>query len=130
MSKSNKRDQLSRRERQIMDAVYQAGRASAAEIHAAIPDAPTYTTVRTLLTILEQKGHVTHFEEGPRYVYEPTVPRQEMARASLTSVLKTFFDGSLESAVSTLMSSEDTKLSEDELAALAQAIERARKEGR
>jgi predicted transcriptional regulator len=130
VSKSNKRDQLSRRERQIMDAVYQAGRASAAEIHAAIPDAPTYTTVRTLLTILEQKGHVTHFEEGPRYVYEPTVPRQEMARASLTSVLKTFFDGSLESAVSTLMSSEDTKLSEDELAALAQAIERARKEGR
>ncbi len=113
-----------------MDALYSLGQGTAAEIRDAMSDPPTYTTVRTLLGILKQKGHVLYHEEGPRYVYQPTVARQEMAKNSLQSVIKTFFDGSVERAVMTLIHPEEGRISEDSLDRLAEAIEKARKEGR
>src|ERR1043166_4777149 len=92
---------LSRRERQIMDALYQLGRASAAEIREALSNPPTYTAVRTHLTILQDKGHVKFESDGTRYIYEPVVPRDEMAKSVIAGMLQTFFDNSIERAVAT-----------------------------
>lgn len=119
---------LSRRERQLMEMIYATGQATAAELQTAMSDAPTYSTVRTLLRILEEKGHLTHRQEGQRYVYLPTQPRQQVARSSLRQVLNTFFAGSVEQAVATLMADEDTKISSEELKRLSALIERARQE--
>jgi predicted transcriptional regulator len=121
---------FSRREREIMDALYRLGRASAAEIRDAMASPPTNTAIRTLLTILERKGHVRHQSDGTRYIYEPAVARDQMGRRAIGSVLQTFFDNSVESAVTALLTQEDAKLSREDLDRLASLIEKARKEGR
>jgi predicted transcriptional regulator len=121
---------LSRRERQIMDIVYGKGSATAAEVHAAIPDPPSKTSVRTLLRILEDKGHLTHFEDGPRYVYRAVRSREHVGKSSLRRVLDTFFDGSLERAVAAHLTDSAAGLSAEELKRLSQLIHQARKKGR
>jgi len=123
-------DALSRRERQIMDVVYRNGRTTAADVLAGLPDPPSYSSVRALLRVLEEKGHVRHVEEGKRYVYLPTQPRPVAARSALSQVVQTFFGGSVEKAVTTLLSSADAQLSEEELARLAALIDSAREGGR
>ena len=120
---------LSRRERQIMDVVYQQGQVTAADVRAALPDAPGYSAVRALLRILEDKGHLSHMEDGKRYVYLPTQPRPLAARTALQQIVQTFFEGSVERTVATLLSSSDTRLTEEELARLSALIGQAR-EGR
>ena len=95
--------QLSRRERQIMDILYQRGRATAGEVHRSLPDRPSYSAVRAKLKVLEEKGHVRHEEEALRYVYVPTVAREKAKRSALKHMLETFFDGSAEQAVAALL---------------------------
>jgi predicted transcriptional regulator len=129
MARSVGRD-LSRRERQIMDILYRQKRATAAEVSDALPDAPSYSAVRALLRILEDKGHIRHIQEGPRYVYLPTQRRSRAARSALAQVVRTFFGGSVESVVATLVSNADNRLSEDELERLAALIEQAKEKGR
>jgi predicted transcriptional regulator len=121
-------DGLSRRERQIMDVIYARGRATAAEVTAALPDPPSYSAVRALLRILEQKGHLRHEEDGPRYVFLPTVSRDRARRSALRNLVRTFFDGSPAQAAAALIDQAD--LSEADVARLAAMIEKARKEGR
>lgn len=124
------RSQLSRRERQIMDAIYRLGRATAAEVHDALPDRPSYSTIRALLRVLETKGHLRHAEDGPRYVYSPTVPRERARESALRQVVTTFFDGSTEAAVAALLDISTARLSDTELNRLAGLIAQAKKEGR
>jgi len=121
---------LSRRERQILDILYQQGRATAAEVRASLPNPPGYSAVRAMLRVLEQKGHVRHQEQGLRYVFVPTVPRDAARRSALRHLLDTFFHGSAEQAVAALLDVSDSKLTDEELDRLQQLIERARKEGR
>jgi len=121
---------LSRRERQIMDIVYARGSASATEVLNDMPDAPSRATARTLLRILEQKGHLRHSKQGRQFVYAPIRPRRRAGRSALRRVLSTFFDGSLEQAVAAHLSEPDAKLSKDELARLADLIRRARRKGK
>ncbi len=121
---------LSRRERQIMDALHQRGRATAAEVQAALPEAPSYSAVRALLRILEQKGHVRHRREGARYVYLPRTRPETARRSALRRVVSTFFQGSVTQAVAALLETADTQLPDSELHQLQQIIEQARKEGR
>jgi predicted transcriptional regulator len=128
--KSGGKEPFSRREREIMDALYSLGRASAAQILEHIPDPPTYTAVRTLLTILEKKRHVRHLSDGTRYIYEPLVAREQMGRRAIDSLLKTFFDDSVELAVTALLSRRDAEMSREELERLSQLIEKAKREGR
>jgi BlaI family penicillinase repressor len=128
--KPAKRPELSRRERQIMDAVYRLGRASAVDIRDAMTDPPSYTAVRTLLGILQDKGHLRVEVDGPRNMYEPVVPRDEMAKSVMDGVLATFFNGSVERVVATLLDREETRLSDEELERLAQLVEQARREGK
>lgn len=116
---------LSRREREILDILYKQGKATAAEVHASLPDAPSYSTVRTLLGVLSEKGHIRHEVVGKRFLYLPTRPQQEAARSALRQVLDTFFGGSLAGAAKTFLSDEDMKLSEDELAELSELITQA-----
>ncbi len=120
---------LSRRERQILDILYQHGRATAAEVQAALPEPPSYSAVRALLRILEEKGHVRHEQDGPRYVYLPTVGRDNAKRSALRHILQTFFDGSAEQAISALLDDSSAKLSPAELDRLARLIDGARKSG-
>lgn len=112
-----------------MELIYAAGQGTAAELQTAMLEAPSYSTVRTLLRILEEKGHLTHKQDGQRYVYLPVQPRQQAAQSSLRQVLNTFFGGSVEQAVATLMEAEDTKISPEELDRLSILIERARQKG-
>ncbi len=121
---------LSRRERQIMDIVYAKGEVTAVEVHEAIPDPPSKTSVRTLLRILETKGHLTHFEDGPRYVYRAVRSRERVGKSSLRRVLDTFFEGSLERAVAAHLTDSAADLPPDELKRLSQLINQARKRGR
>jgi BlaI family penicillinase repressor len=121
---------LSRRERQIMDVLYRLGRATANEVMAALPGDPHYSTVRTQLRVLESKGQVRHEEQGLRYVYMPTIPRHAVRQSALRHLLETFFEGSAEKMLSTLLGSEGARLSEHELDRLAGLIEKARKAGR
>ena len=107
-----------------MDVVYRLARATAAEVHAELDDAPTYTTVRGILRILEQKGHLRHEEDGPRYVYFPSTPREDAAASVLSHVVRTFFDGSTSKAMAALLGG--AKPNDAELARLAELIERAR----
>jgi len=123
-------DPLGRRERQILDAVYRLGRASASEVQAQLPDLPSYSAVRAMLRILEDKGHLRHETEGPRYVYIPTVPRDRARRSALRHVVDTFFSGSVEQAVAALLESSDARLRPEELERLSERIARARKQGR
>jgi BlaI family penicillinase repressor len=120
---------LSRRERQIVDILYSQGRATAAEVQSALPDPPSYSAVRAMLRILEDKGHVRHEQDGPRYIYLPTVARDRAKRTALRHVLQTFFDGSAEQAISALLDESDTRLSNRELDRLAQLIDQARRTG-
>ncbi len=118
---------LSRRERQIMDIVYQRGRASVADVLEDLPDPPSYSTVRALLRILEEKGYLTHKKEGKRYIYRPTQPRHQAGRSALKQIFQTFFDKSIEKTVMTLIS--DADLSDEELDRLSQRIAQAKKGG-
>ena len=121
--------QLSRRERQIMDVIYRRGRATAAEVLEDLPDPPSYSAVRALLRLLEEKGHVRHEQDGPRYIFLPTVNRERARRTALKHVVRTFFDGSATDAVAALLES-DSALSDSELDRLSSMIQEARKEGR
>jgi len=124
--------QLSRREREIMDVIYGApgGRATAAEVLEQLADPPSYSAVRALLRVLEEKGHLRHEEDGPRYVFLPTIPRERARESALRQMLQTFFDGSTEQAVAALLDLSSTRLSDAELVRLSRRIADARKEGR
>jgi BlaI family penicillinase repressor len=124
------RQLLTRRERQIMDVIYARGRATVAEVLAGMSDPPSYSSVRTLLRLLEEKGQLRHEEAGPRYVYIPTVPREKARRSALRNVIQTFFNGSTEEAVAALLDLHDTKRSRGELDRLSALIENAKREGR
>jgi len=121
---------LSRRERQIMDILYQRGKASASEVREALEAAPGYSAVRAMLRTLEDKGHVRHEEEGRAYVYLPTTRRENARRTALTHLLRTFFDNSAEQAMAALLDLKGTKISEAELDRMVERIELAKKEGR
>ena len=118
---------LSRRERQIMDVIYRRGSATAAEITAELPDPPTSTAVRTMLRILEDKGHLTHEQDGVRYVYRAVVDREQARESVISHVVRTFFDGSAEQAMATLIDRSASELTDAELARLAGLIAKARK---
>jgi predicted transcriptional regulator len=120
---------LSRRERQIMDVIYRRGRATAAEVLEDIPDPPSYSAVRAMLRLLEEKGHVRHEQDGPRYVFLPIVNRDRARRSALTHVVRTFFDGSATEAVAALLN-DGGKLSDAELDRLSAMIAQAREDGR
>lgn len=122
--------QLSRRERQIMDVVYALGRANVAEVLERLPDPPSYSSVRALMRILEEKGHLRHEQEGPRYVFLPTVPAETARASALRHLLKTFFDGSAEGAVAALLELREGEISDEEYERLAALIEQAKGEGR
>lgn len=121
---------VSRRERQILDVLYKAGRATVADVQQAMPSAPSYSAVRTLLRILEEKGHVRHDVDGTRYVYMPTVERDKVKGSALRHLLNTFFEGSTTQAIAALLDANSTRLSDEDCTRLTQMIERARKEGR
>src|SRR5580704_16728554 len=120
---------LSRRERQIMDILYQRGRASGAEIHTALPDRPSYSAVRAKLRVLEEKGHVRHEEQALRYVYLPTVPRGRARQSALRHLLATFFDNSSEQAITALLQLKGGGLAPDKLDRLSALIEKAKQGG-
>ena len=120
---------LSRRERQIMDVLYHRKRASAAEIRESLADPPSYSAVRALLRILEEKGHVRHAEKDLRYVYFPTVSRERVRRAALQHLVETFFDGSAAQTVATLLDPTTARVSESELERMSELIAKARKGG-
>ena len=122
--------ELSRRERQIMDILYQQGRATAADVHQRLPNQPSYSAVRAMLRILEEKGHLRHEQDGPRYIFLPTMPRETARRHALKHLLQTFFEGSTERAISALLDASSSKLSNEEFNRLARLIENARKEGK
>ena len=121
---------LTKRERQIVDVLYRLGRATAADIMAAVPGAPSYSTIRTQLRVLEAKGHVRHEEQGLRYVYMPTVPRSAARRSALKHLVETFFDGSSAKAVAALLGGEASRLSDEDLDRIAQILEDTRGDGR
>jgi BlaI family transcriptional regulator, penicillinase repressor len=121
---------LSRRERQILDILYERGRATVGEIQDALPDAPGYSATRALLRILEEKRHVKHEADGPRYVFSPRIPRERARRSALKHLIRTFFDGSAGDAVAALLDTPAAKLAPADLDRLEALIERARKEGR
>lgn len=121
---------LSRREREIMDVLFSAGSATAAEIQQKMPAPPSYSAVRATLRVLEQKGMLMHEHDGKRYVYRPRVKRDTAQRSAMDHLLNTFFDGSAAGAVMALLETPGTDLSEDDLDRMAALIERARKEGR
>jgi predicted transcriptional regulator len=126
--KKNEHRNLSRRERQIMDILYQRGRASASEIHEALPDRPTYSAVRAKLRVLEEKGHVRHEEAALRYVYLPTVARDTARKSALRHLVSTFFEGSVEQAVAALIDLSAARLSQEDLDRISGLIEQARSE--
>lgn len=115
--------QLGKRERQIMEAVYRRGRATAAEVLADLPDPPSYSSVRAMLRYLEDKGRLRHEQDGPRYVYLPTAPGEDVRNSALQHVVRTFFSGSVSTAVAALL--EDRKLSPEEYRRLSSLIEDA-----
>ncbi len=121
---------LSRRERQIMEILYQRGKAPASEVREAMEDAPSYSAVRAMLRVLEEKGHVRHQAEGLKYVYVPTVAREKAKRSAVKDVLDTFFGGSPEQIVAALLDISSTRLTREELDRMSEMIERAKKEGR
>lgn len=130
MAKDHPHQNLSRRERQIMDVVYSLGRATAAEVLERLPEPPSYSAVRTHLRILEEKGHLRHEQDGPRYVYVPLVPRDTAQDSALRHLLRTFFDDSTEAAVAALLDIRGDQLSDAELERLSRLIEQARPQER
>lgn len=125
-----KQPQLSRRERQIMDVVYRREAATASEVLESLPDPPSYSAVRAILRILEEKGHLTHRQDGPRYVYAPVVPRTAARQSALRQVVRTFFDGSAAQAVATLLDMSESGLSAEEARQLSALIEKSKREGK
>ena len=121
---------LSRRERQIMEILYQRGKASASEVREAMEDAPGYSAVRAMLRVLEEKGHVKHQEEGLKYVYVPVVAREKAKRSAVRHVLDTFFGGSPEQIVAALLDVSAARLTNEELDRMAELIEKAKREGK
>lgn len=126
----NSHQHLSRRERQIMDVIYSRGQATAAEVQENMPDPPSYSAVRAMLRLLEEKGYLKHEQDGPRYLFKPTLAREKARKSALKQMLETFFDGSTEQAVAALLNLSKPKLSQDELDRLSEMIETAKKEGR
>ena len=122
--------QLSRRERQIMEIVYRKGNATAAEIHGELADAPSYSAVRALLRVLEVKGHLRHRQDGPRYLYSPTVPRDRARRSALQRLVGTFFAGSVTDTVAALLDLEPSRLDDDELERLSALVAEAQQKGK
>jgi predicted transcriptional regulator len=127
---TSKPDPLTRREREIMDVLHRRGRATAQEVLDDLAEPPSYSAVRTFLRLLEERGHVRHVQEGPRYVYTPTVERRDAQRSALAHLVETFFDGSVENAVASLVESSKPKLSREELDRIAALLAKAKKEGR
>jgi predicted transcriptional regulator len=121
---------LSRRERQIMDVIYRRGRATAAEVLEGLPDPPSYSAVRAMLRVLEEKGHLRHESLGPKYLFLPTVPREKARKSALKQLVRTFFDGSTVQTVAALLDLSAAKLSDEDLERLSRLISEARKEGR
>jgi BlaI family transcriptional regulator, penicillinase repressor len=121
---------LSRRERQIMDVLYARGRASAADVLEAMSDPPSYSAVRALLRVLEEKGHAVHEQDGARYIYAPAVPREEVRESALRRLVQTFFNGSAEQAVAALIDISREELDDEQLGRMSRMIAKARKEGR
>jgi predicted transcriptional regulator len=130
MSKTSAQNQLSRRERQIMDVVYRLGKATVTDVLERLPDPPSYSAVRALMRILEEKGHLSHEQDGPRYVYLPTVPRDAAQASALSHLVRTFFGGSAEAAVAALLDLPEHGMSEGELSRLSRLIDDARGQGR
>ena len=128
MTPSAKDRALTRRERQIMDILYRRGRATAAEVMGDLTGEPNYSTVRTQLRVLEEKGEVRHEEEGLRYVYSPAVPRRTARKSALRHLVDTFFDGSAEQVVGALLGGEGSRLSDEELTRIADMVAKAKKE--
>ncbi|HVC95663.1 MAG TPA: BlaI/MecI/CopY family transcriptional regulator [Pirellulales bacterium] len=128
--KPKRLNELARRERQVMEILYRQGQATAAEIRHALPDAPSDSAVRAMLRVMEDKGVVKHSQDGPRYVYKPSVPRAQARRSALKTLLDTFFDGSRAQVVAALLEGAESEVSDAELDRLATLIEQARKEGR
>ncbi|HLL46511.1 MAG TPA: BlaI/MecI/CopY family transcriptional regulator [Longimicrobiaceae bacterium] len=121
---------LGRRERQIMEVIYRLGRASASEVREHLPDPPTYSAVRGMLRLLEDKGHLGHTQEGIRHVYFPTVARDDIRETTMRHVLKTFFAGSMSAAMAALLDANEEPPSGEELDTLARMIDQAREQGR
>jgi predicted transcriptional regulator len=121
---------LSRRERQIMDILYQRGKASASDVREAMEAAPGYSAVRAMLRVLEEKGHVRHQAEGLKYVYVPVVARDKAKRSAVKHVMETFFNGSAEQIVAALLDASSTRLTREELDRMSAMIEQAKKEGK
>ncbi len=121
---------LSRRERQMMDILYQRGRATAAEVHELLTDPPSYSAVRAKLRVLEEKGHIRHEAQAARYIYSPVVARQRAKESALRHLLSTFFDNSAEQAVTALLELRPGGFSREKLDELSRAIEEVKKEGR
>ncbi len=121
---------LSRRERQIMDIVYELEKVSVAQVLEKLPNPPSYSAVRALLRVLEEKGHLKHKQEGPRYIYYPTLSREEARQNALKHIMKTFFDNSTEDFVAALLNISEDKLSDIDYKRLTELIKKARKEGR
>jgi predicted transcriptional regulator len=119
---------LSRRERQMMDVLYQQGRASVEEIRRSLPDPPSYSAVRAILRVLEEKGHVRHEQDGPRYVYRPTLARDHARFAALRHVVQTFFEGSAEKVIAALIDGESPRIGPQGLERMASLIGAARRE--
>ncbi len=121
---------LSRRERQIMDIIYRRAQATAMEMRENLPDPPSYSAVRAMLRLLEEKGYLKHQQDGLRYVYLPTLSREKARQSALKQMLQTFFEDSTEDAVATLLDISKSKLSKADLDRLSKLIDKARKEGR
>ena len=121
---------LSRRERQIMDVIYREGEATATQVLASLPDPPSYSAVRAMLRVLENKGHLRHVSDGTHYVYRPTLPRERAGKPALENVIQTFFDGSAEKTVAALLDLSRSELSKSDLDRLSELIEQAKTEGR
>ena len=117
---------LTRRERQIMDILYRHGRATAGEVMEELPGDPNYSTVRTQLRVLEEKGHVHHEEIGLRYVYSPAIPRSSARKSALRHLVDTFFEGSAENAVAALLGAEGSKLTDEQLDRIADLVKKSR----
>jgi predicted transcriptional regulator len=130
MSTTRTHHGLTKRERQIMDVLYRLGRATAGEIMEGLAGAPSYSTVRTQLRVLETKGHVRHEEQGLRYIYVPTVPRSTARKSALKHLVDTFFDGSSAKAVAALLGGEAARVSDEDLARIAKLVTNARSESR
>ncbi len=126
----SKDDKLSRRERQIMDIVFREGAVTVSDVLAHLPDPPSYSAVRATIGVLEDKGRLRHRKEGRRFIYSPTVTRNRARKSALEHLLKTFFDGSVEGAVATLLELQNSELGPEELTRLKAMIEEAQKEGR